>query len=304
MADLEDRFKGLTRNQVNQFYNDPDPTTFGIDKFKAEVRNGGLAKQNRFAVFFTYPASLESMSNVYDIATFSNGDDIRKTLLLVESVQLPGQSVATIQNRSYGEFREIPYEMLFEPITMQFYVDNNMRVKNLFDAWFAEIRNPVTRNFFYYDDYTTDIGILCYDLLNNETYRVQLYEAYPKQVAAIQLDQNNKEFMRLSVTFQYKHWSSTPHQYDAGVSQAVPSPGLLGFFRNNFDDFQSSFANFNSNIVPSAVSGNSAVRAIQGGGLPGFDGLQRDVQGFISGANDLLSSVQSKGIVNTLKGMF
>ena len=52
-----------------------------------------------------------------------------------------------------GEFREVPYEKLYEPINMTFYVDNDMQVKKLFDEWMSLISDPSTRTYNYYNNY-------------------------------------------------------------------------------------------------------------------------------------------------------
>jgi len=265
----------------------PSPSESTIDRFMAEVRTTGLAKNNRFAVAMQYPAELNRLAGVDPSLNFANPNDLRKALLFCESVQLPGWSFATIQNRTYGEFREIPYEKLYEPITMTFYVDNDLRVKHMFDEWATAIQNPVTRSFGYYKDYATNMEIMVYDLLNRETYRVFCSECYPKSVGAIQMDNNNKEFMRLTVTMQIKFWTAHPAEYMSNVNRTVPSAGLLGFYSQQFDTFQSAFNNFNSNAM-------SQIPGIQGGGLPGLNGIANDAQNFISGIqNNIRSGINS-----------
>lgn len=282
---------------------DPQPSEFTLDRFKAEVRSNGLSRTNRFAVFFTYPTNLARLAELPRDLNFANPNDIRKALLLCESVQIPGHSFATIQNRTFGEFREIPYEKLYEPVTFNFYVDNDLRVKHMFDEWSSSVMNPVTRRFGYYENYTTNIDIMVYDMSNKETYRVTLFEAYPKAISAIQMDNNSKDIMKLNVTMQFRFWSATPSEYMSSVAQIVPSAGLMGFYQNRFDRFQEGFNNFASGGNISQVTERLGIQP-NSGGFPGFDGLARDAQGFITTFNNTLNSVRSNGILNTLGGLF
>jgi hypothetical protein len=167
-----------------------------LDKFIAEVKSQGLARSNRYLVKFTPPLSgLDS--------------SVPQTLsLFCDQVQLPGMNFSTAQNRTFGEFREVPYEKLFDNLNMSFYVDKNMYVKRVFDNWMEAIQNPETRTFNYYKNYTTGMDIEVHDLMDRITYVVSLWECYPKTIGAIQMDYASKDVMKLSVTMQYKYWTS------------------------------------------------------------------------------------------------
>jgi len=88
-----------------------------IERFIAQVKTESLARSNRFAVLFNPPAGVSP-------ATLDN------VLLFCDSIQIPGVNYSTVQNRSYGEFREIPYERLYEAINLTFYVDASLHVKH------------------------------------------------------------------------------------------------------------------------------------------------------------------------------
>lgn len=175
-----------------------------VKNFISEIKSQGLARTNRFAVLFTPPANV-------------NPGNLRKTLLFCDQAVLPGVNFSTIQNRTYGEVREVPYEKLFDTAQLTFHVDKEMQVKSLFDAWIMSIQNPVTRTFQYYNNYITNMQIEVQDLQEKTRYEMTLYECYPKTISAISLDNASKETMKLTVTFQYKYWtSSTIQQLDNG----------------------------------------------------------------------------------------
>lgn len=167
-----------------------------LNDFISKVKQDGLARNNRFLVCITPKSPWEWGPNNW----------LQDALLLCDQVQLPGTNYNTADMRTYGEIRKAPYERLYDDINMSFYVDTSMTVKLLFDNWMMNIQDPGTRNFNYYDQYVSDIVIEVQDTKNQTRYAIQLREAYPKSIGAIQLDQSNKDIMKLSVNFAYKYY--------------------------------------------------------------------------------------------------
>lgn len=163
-----------------------------LNDFISQVKTNGLARTNRYVVYFNLPWEPDSY--------------LRDVLLFCDQVQLPGTNYNTSDMRTFGEIRKAPYERLYEDINMSFYVDKEMKNKILFDYWLNQIQDPWTRNFNYYDDYVTDIVIEVQDLKDQSRYGVKLYEAYPKSVGAVQLDYAGKDVMKISVNFAYKYY--------------------------------------------------------------------------------------------------
>lgn len=163
-----------------------------LNDFIAQVKSSGLMRTARYSVIIP--------------------DTVKGQLLNLycDQVQLPGINYSTSANMSYGETREIPYGRMFDPVTMSFYVDNNMDIKRFFDSWLYSIQNPTDRTFNYYNDYVKTIQIIVEDLENKEKYSVELVECYPKTVNSISLDYASKDIMKLSVTMTYKHWKILP----------------------------------------------------------------------------------------------
>lgn len=191
--------------------------------FIAEIKSQGLARNNRFAVMFTPPANV-------------NPANLKKTLLFCDQVSLPGMNYSTTQNRTFGEAREVPYERLFDQVQMTFHVDKDMMVKSLFDQWMMSIQNPITRNFAYYNDYVTNMQIEVQDMADNTRYEVSLYEVYPKSIGAISMSHESKDTMKLTVTFQYKYWTSSTIQ-QIGNGQKI-SKNFMDKFNEGFSGFQ------------------------------------------------------------------
>lgn len=223
-----------------------------LSDFISGVREG-LSRTNHFSVLLTPPSSLANDNIISPKMT--------KILLFCEQAQLPGVSFSTSQVRSFGEFKEVPYEKLYEPISLNFYVDADLTVKVLFDKWVNLIQNTQTRTFSYPDEYMTDnIKIFVHDVQSQKKYCVTLYECYPKAVSPIQLDYNSKDIMRVQVQIIYKYFTTeqiTTGQTDTSVvAQNSESQNLMNYgfqsiesvipanYFSAFDTFQDTVNNY------------------------------------------------------------
>lgn len=174
-----------------------------LSNFIASVKTNGLMFSNRFKVEFSLPPALVNSKSSYNYT-----GDLRTVLMFCDSVTLPGLNISTQQARTYGEFREMPYERLYDNINLTFYIDNNMDSKALFDAWINSIQDPVTRQIRYYNEYITDMTIYVQDLQDKERYKIKLFECYPKSMSPISMDFGSKDMMKLQVSINYKYWLS------------------------------------------------------------------------------------------------
>lgn len=169
-----------------------------IADFVGKVRDGGLAKTSQFAVILNLPFLLNKSPYV---------EKREKILMFCDRAVLPSVNMNTAQVRSYGEFKEVPYEKIYEPASFSFYVDNAMIVKSLFDDWMNLIQDSKTRDFKYPRDYMTDtIDVIVQDSQDRTTYTVTLKECFLKTVSPIQLDYAAKDIMKIDVTISYKYY--------------------------------------------------------------------------------------------------
>lgn len=214
----------------------------------------GLARSNRFIVNLTPPTAITSGlvgqgagSTDYVGVSPTDYRGLHKILLLCDSAQLPGINLNTAPIRSFGEVRQVPYELAFEPITLTFYVDADMNVKKMFDLWIMATQIGDSRKFRYYDSYTTTLSIYVQDMQEDNRYIVEMYEAYPRSVGAVQVDFANKDVMKLQVTMNYKYWRSSQVAYS--VKDVADKPEFFDYTTNinqdhylkNFNDFQQDY---------------------------------------------------------------
>lgn len=222
-----------------------------INEFISSVKTGALARTNRFGVEFKPPVAVS---------------DMRKILLFCDTAQLPGINYSTVQNRSFGEFREIPYEKLYEPISLTFYVDNDMQVKHLFDKWMSLISDPQKRTYSYYEDYICEMTIEVQDINDKTRYQVKLFECYPKNINAVTLDNASKDVMKLTVQFQYKYSMSEA----VGVlkdDQKIPT-SFIDKMTKNFTGFQETL-----NRTIGTTAGNFVTGSVLSYGVTKLPGL-------------------------------
>jgi len=229
-----------------------------ISNFVAEAA-GGMALTNRFVVSLPNPPE-------FALPEASGGNSsLRKLLLFCEATQLPSIHVTTNPVRTYGEVREMPYELMYDNITLSFYVDASMYVKKFFDNWIQGVQLGATRNLRYYADYVTDLYIFVQDKENNTRYGVKLYEAYPKNVSQVELSYASHDVMKLSVTFQYKYWQSSMIEANSSESmqdmnsdpandidriQDYISADRFESYTSNFTSFQQDINKTLGNIIP------------------------------------------------------
>lgn len=246
-----------------------------LNQFIAHVKDG-VAKNNHFAVNLTLPSALATMKEI----------NMNKVILFCDQTSLPGISFGTAQIRSYGEFREVPYEKLYEPITLSFYVDSKITVKYLFDKWVQLIQSPVSRDFNYPKQYQTNsIEIFVLNSESDFVYSCKLFNCYPKAVAPIQLDYAGKDVMKLSVTMIYEYYQthllSTRKNTDTSeilVREPVMQEYSYGYdlitvipesYYDDFARFQNEYGNYDP--ITGAIESISRVENV--GEFTGYGGI-------------------------------
>ena len=173
---------------ANNFQESPKTT---LNDFTSQIKKEGMAIVNRYSVL---------------LPNMEGSDMSRMLLMYCSSAQLPGLNNSTTPARTFGEYREMPYERLFEAVNLEFYVDRPMKIKTYWDNWMGRVIDPVTRKFNYYKDYTKDVTIFVIEKQDKNIYGFTLYEAYPKTINPIALTADGKEVMKIGVTLQFRYW--------------------------------------------------------------------------------------------------
>jgi hypothetical protein len=197
-----------------------------ISEFKSSFAKD-VARSNRFDVQIPIPPVL--------LPYFGTA---RTLNYRCESAQLPGKTFATTEQKfGSNPVEKFPYATTFTDIDLTFIVDDDMQQKLLFDGWMNYVSPVYNYNIRYKSDYTTALTINQYDVQNNLTYSVNLYDAYPISMNQMDLDWSNDGLHKLVVTFAYTNWQNNSLQdvgmqlLDSGIgglANAISGADLLG----------------------------------------------------------------------------
>ena len=193
-----------------------------INDFKSSFTKD-IARPNRFDVNIPIPLTLIPYIN-----------SAKSLVYRCENANLPGRTFATAEQKTYGPIEKMPYHTTYTDIDLTFIVDDDMNQKIFFDAWMNYINPLYNYNFRYKSDYATTITINQYDVTNQLSYSVNLYDAYPISINQMDLDWANDGFHKLSVTFAYTYWQNNSLQalgmelVDGGINAVTSALGGLG----------------------------------------------------------------------------
>ena len=194
-----------------------------INDFKASFRKD-LARPNKFQVNIPVPLTLIPYVN-----------NAKSLVYRCENASLPGRTFATTEQKiGSNPVEKYPYLSTFNDIDLTFIIDDDMSQKVFFDAWMNFINPQYNYNFRYKGDYSTVITISQYDVTNQISYSINLYDAYPISMNQMDLDWSADGYHKLAVTFAYTYWQNNSLQalgmqlVDAGLANVSDAIGGLG----------------------------------------------------------------------------
>ena len=193
-----------------------------INDFKASFRKE-IARPHKFDVNIPIPLTL------IPYITSARSLNYR-----CENASLPGRTFATAEQKTYGPIEKYPYLNTYTDVDLTFIVDDDMSQKVFFDAWMNYINPLYNNNMRFKGDYSTVITVNQYDVTNNISYSVNLYDAYPISMNQMDLDWSADGYHKLNVTFAYTYWQNNSLQalgmefVDAGINAVNNIIGGLG----------------------------------------------------------------------------
>jgi hypothetical protein len=213
---------------------------FSIDKFRSEIREKGILRNNRFQVSFAPPQYLRNY--------FGQADQEQITLRC-EAVQMPGVAFATYDSASrfgYGPMETVPYGVAFEDISMTFMIDKDSNIHRFFYTWADSIVNFRARGqtalkdntgmtsksrpyeVGYKDSYCTDLTIRVFNAEaateqseeEKAVMEAKVYKAYPKILPAFDMAWSaTDDHVKLSVPFSYTDFEMKYANYQQKPTQ-------------------------------------------------------------------------------------
>jgi hypothetical protein len=194
-----------------------------ISEFKSSFTKD-LARPNKFQVNIPVPLTLIPYVN-----------NAKNLVYRCENANLPGRMFATTEQKiGSNPVEKYPYLTTYNDLALTFIVDDDMNQKVFFDAWMNFINPTYNYNFRYKGDYATVITINQYDVTNKVSYSINLYDAYPVSLEALDLDWAMDGYHKLRVTFAYTYWQNNSIQaygmqlVDAGLAYVSDVIGGLG----------------------------------------------------------------------------
>ena len=203
----------------------PNPEST-IGRMMATIAEGeGFARPNRFMVDFILPKGVKTefvslglkqeTERSTLIGQLTEGNKIQRGLrAYVDSVDMPGRNLDTVDLKIYGPKRQIVNGHSFSgEITMSVYCDKYMRQRSFFEMWQKAAFDQGTNNVHFYDEYTG--GLRIYQLgafAGNQdrdriAYGVELFECFPKTISAVSYGHGQTdEIQKISVTLAFRNW--------------------------------------------------------------------------------------------------
>lgn len=190
-------------------------------------REGGMARANRYKVTIIPPSIMGAVRNIGSIISNPLGGALTSLaqnryyaafqvnpLTITQNLeffctnaQLPALNYQTTETKTYGTPFKDPYEIGVEDVSLTFYCSADMKEKYFFDAWQYAMKDPVTNDFYYNREYSTQVVIQTYSETGDFKYGVRLMDAYPVMVSAVDLSyDNNDQPMKMNVVLTYKNW--------------------------------------------------------------------------------------------------
>jgi hypothetical protein len=212
-----------------------------IDKFKSVIsKRGGLAPQNRFAVYMALPLisfdPQDLIAKVFDKGANTSGglfgiNDPRDVSILCDSVTMPGRQIATSDLQNNLLAVKMPYTYMNDDVTFSFHITNDHFMKKYFEKWFNQIVDRRSMTMKYKSQYATDVIIQQLDQRDVPVYTCTLRNAFPTTIAGYEVtNAGENQTQRMQITLAYDDW------YEEGFVESILSKGnvLLGSIGKTF----------------------------------------------------------------------
>lgn len=165
-----------------------------LSAFSTELRTRNISRQNQYYVEIIPPPAL--VGKVTDAPLVS---------MWCNRIQTPHTYLMTNDNFiEAGIRRKYAYDVDFQNLVLDFYLDQEYKVKKFFDAWKQSII-PYHRRFQYSDDYTAEkINLYILNQENNATYKYEYSRVYPKTINSVELSYSGNAISNLNVEFVFE----------------------------------------------------------------------------------------------------
>lgn len=183
----------------------------------------------------------------------------------VENVNLPEIGLSTRRIHDNGTQREVVYDRFYGMVTMTFYSDQGMSIKQFFDYWLQSTTVSRGGRFMYPADYTTQ-SIMLHQVNSekNKVYTVELKNAFPRTIDDVGLASNGNGALSFRVQWVYEYWTS--YQNDEYLSTTGGSNYIdalnISMNRSSFvGNFQANTSQTIDNIIGNTDTGINSIQS-------------------------------------------
>lgn len=164
-----------------------------ISEFSAEVSKRNIARTNLYYVEILPPPGLQT-------------NDSRLVSLFCSAASTPHAYLLTNDNYiEAGVRRKFAYDIDFQNLVLNFYIDQGFKVKQFFDEW-KHLIVPYHRRFNYPDNYTAEsLNVYIIDMTDSNTYKYEYSRVFPKTINSIELNSaSGTTTAQLNVEFTFE----------------------------------------------------------------------------------------------------
>lgn len=151
---------------------------FTLSQFSSELRQRNISRPNQYYIEIIAPPALAGKVQ----------SDTNLVSMWCSAAQTPHTFLMTNDNFiEAGVRRKYAYDVDFQNLVLNFYIDQEYKVKQFFDTWKQAIV-PYHRKFQYPDSYTAEkINLYILDQTDTPTYKYEYSRVYPKTINSTEL---------------------------------------------------------------------------------------------------------------------
>ena len=159
---------------------------FDLKTIVSHVTKNPLLDASRYKVTITGPLQIDKS------ITFN-----------CHTCDIPGHNIGTFSHSVIGPMRKIPNEEIYDDLSTTFYNNKYIDELKLIDRWIKMIGGNSSWRMAYYNDIVGEMQIDIYDLQENLTSTVKIFEVYPMQVSETQLSYTSELPSNITVNWVY-----------------------------------------------------------------------------------------------------
>ena len=195
-----------------------------VSNLVENLRKFPLLRPNKYEVKIGFPSG-----NPSDMpeGLAAGSDDFN---CWADSITLPGRSLATVERRTFGPQREMPYERLFSgDLEVTFVLQKGAYWRHKMEEWMDLVIDPTTNKL--NPERSTYLGTLQIDLLDEDNtagYTIIAEEVFPKTISPISLAYSQEnDYLRQTVSFAFRNYSES-NTTDQPSQTGQPMPLMAG----------------------------------------------------------------------------